>query len=101
MPGSTGVDQRRVDTGPCRRFEALGGTVLTYDLAGPSVRDPELVFKHDHGLTATVRGHHFSLFKYFNIALSNSASANNFFNVEFSTSSSLRRFASSAFIPPC
>jgi len=68
--------------------------------AGASLRNPELVFKPGDGLAATVRGHHFSSARYFNIALSSSASANSFFNAAFSVSSSFRRFKSLAFIPP-
>ena len=83
-----------------RRFRsALGRAVLAHHPTRPTLRDPEPHLEPLNGDPATVRGHHFPSANSLSIALSSSASANNFFNRAFSASSSLSRLASEALIP--
>jgi len=74
--------------------------VLAHHRAGPTLRDPETIDKHDHCSPATLRGQKFPSASSLSIDLSSSASANSFFNLAFSDSSSRSRFASFAFMPP-
>ena len=78
---------------------ALGRTVLAHDPTRPPLRHPEPRLEPLNGYAAAVRGHHFPSASFLSIALSNSASANNFFNRAFSAASSLSRRTSLALIP--
>ena len=72
---------------------ALSGAVLAHHRARPTFRDPEPLLDALHRDPPTVRGHHFPSTNSLSIALSISASANNFFSRPFSTSNSLSRLA--------
>src|SRR5581483_1259133 len=82
------------------RGTTLGRPVLAEEPTGTALGHPEAFDEHHHRPPATLRGHHFPDANSFNIALSSSASASSFLRRAFSFSSSLRRLASSAFMPP-
>ena len=74
--------------------------MLTRNPTRPALGYPEPIHRHHNGAVTTIRGHHVPSANSFNIALSNSASANSFFNLAFATWSSLSCFAPFVFIPP-
>src|SRR3954451_4153994 len=81
-------------------FTALRGPVLADHPAGPALADAETVTQHRDRPTPTGRAHQFPRATSLSAWFSSTWSATIFFSRAFSRSSSLRRLASSAFIPP-
>ena len=82
------------------RLTALGGTVLTDDPAGPALADRQAVAGHRDRRPPAGWAHQFPRATSFKARHSSAWSATIAFKRWFSRSSSLRRLASSAFIPP-
>src|SRR5271157_1344985 len=74
--------------------------MLADNPAGVALGDPEPIDEHVDCSPTTVRGQKFPSASSLSIDLSSSASARSFLSRWFSFSSSLRRLASSAFMPP-
>src|SRR5215210_4574739 len=82
------------------RLAALGGAVLADEPARPALADAQAVAEHRDRLAPTGRAHQFPRETSLSASMFNAWSATIRFRRWFSRSSSLRRLASSAFIPP-
>src|SRR3954470_24362691 len=79
---------------------ALRGAMLSHDSARPALADTEAVLQHQDRAAPAGWAHQFPRAISFSACVSSAWSATIRFNRAFSRSSSLRRLASSAFIPP-